>query len=243
LRLLVVDDEPPARARLRALVDEIGGAEVVAEAASGLQALELAQTLEPEVVLLDIRMPGMDGVEVARHLSRLPRPPAVVFTTAYEAHALAAFEVHAVDYLLKPIRKERLAEALARVRQRRPRETYDAFADPGSVRTHVSAVQHGRLRLVAVGEVRYFLADQKYVAAGFPGGELLLEESLRQLETELGERFLRVHRNALVALAHVEALEREADGLFRVRLQGVPIRPAISRRLLAAVRQRLRNGR
>ena len=243
MKVLVVDDEPPARARLRALVSEITGAEVVEEAASGLQALELAQTLEPAVVLLDIRMPWMDGIEVARHLSRLPRPPAVVFTTAYEAHALAAFEVHAIDYLLKPIRKERLAEALARARQMKPGKADEAIVALGGARTHVSAVQQGRLRLVAVAEVRYFLADQKYVTAGFPGGELLLEEPLRQLEEELGSRFLRIHRNALVGLSHIEALERDSDGLHRVRLRDVPVTPAVSRRLLGTVKARLRNGR
>ena len=180
MKVLVVDDEPLARARLAALVAEIGGATVVGEAANGLQALEMAQASGPEVVLLDVRMPGMDGVETARHLARLPCPPAVVFTTAYEVHALSAFEVRAIDYLLKPIRRERLAEAL------------------------------------------------------------LLEESLRQLEAELGARFLRVHRNALVAPAHAEAVERGDDGLYHVRLRGVGLAPAVSRRLLAGVRERLR---
>ena len=210
------------------------------EAADGLQALELAQASGPEVVLLDVRMPGMDGVETARHLARLPCPPAVVFTTAYEVHALSAFEVRAVDYLLKPIRRERLAEALLRARLLAPQRAEALTAGPGEARTHVSATHQGRLRLVPVTEVRYLVADQKYVTAGFPGGELLLEESLRQLETELGARFLRVHRNALVAPAHAEALERGDDGLFHVRLRGVGLAPAVSRRLLAGVRERLR---
>ena len=240
MKVLVVDDEPLARARLAALVAEIGGATVVGEAANGLQALEMAQASGPEVVLLDVRMPGMDGVETARHLARLPCPPAVVFTTAYEVHALSAFEVRAIDYLLKPIRRERLAEALLRARQLAPHRAEALTALPGGVRTHVSATQQGRLRLVPVTEVRYLVAGQKYVAAGFPGGELLLEESLRQLEAELGARFLRVHRNALVAPAHAEAVERGDDGLDHVRLRGVGLAPAVSRRLLAGVRERLR---
>jgi two-component system response regulator AlgR len=240
VKVLVVDDEPPARTRLRGLLAEIGGVEVAGEAGSGLAALELASTDPPDLVLLDVRMPGMDGLEVARHLSRLPSPPAVIFTTAYESHALSAFEVCAVDYLLKPVRRERLAEALARARQMTRTRAHDLPSEPGAARTHVSATQQGRLRVVPIAEVRYFLADQKYVSAGFPGGELLLEESLRQLEEELGGHFLRVHRNALVALAHVEALERDDDGLHRVRLRGVSSRLAVSRRLLALVRQRLR---
>ena len=137
-------------------------------------------------------------------------------------------------------RRERLAEALLRARQLAPQRAEALTAGPGEARTHVSATQQGRLRLVPVTEVRYLLADQKYVTAGFPGGELLLEESLRQLETELGARFLRVHRNALVAPAHAEALERGDDGLFHVRLRGVGLAPAVSRRLLAGVRERLR---
>ena len=240
MKVLIVDDEPLARARLASLVAEIGGATVVGEAADGLQALEMAQASGPEVVLLDVRMPGMDGVETARHLARLPCPPAVVFTTAYEAHALSAFEVRAIDYLLKPIRRERLAEALLRARQLAPHQAEALTAAPGGARTHVSATHQGRLRLVPVTEVRYLVAGQKYVAAGFPGGELLLEESLRQLEAELGARFLRVHRNALVAPAHAEAVERGDDGLYHVRLRGVGLAPAVSRRLLAGVRERLR---
>lgn len=242
MKVLVVDDEPPARSRLRSLLADIGGVEVVGEAASGVQAIDLAQSAAPELVLLDVRMPGMDGIEVARHLACLPRPPAVVFTTAYEGHALSAFEVQAVDYLLKPVRRERLAEALARA-QHLTRAHASALAGPtDAVRTHVSATHQGRLRIVPVEEVRYFLADHKYVSAGFPGGEVLLEDSLRQLEQELGERFLRVHRNALVAVAHVEAVDRGVTGLYEVRLRGVPVRVAVSRRMLAAVRARLRAG-
>jgi two-component system response regulator AlgR len=240
VKVLIVDDESLARARLASLLAEMDDATVVGEAAGGLQALEIAEASEPDVALLDVRMPGMDGIELARHLARLPRPPAVIFTTAYEAHALSAFEVRAVDYLLKPIRRERLADALLRARQLTPGQAEAAAAGFGGTRTHVSATHQGRLRLLPVAEVRYLIADQKYVAAGFPGGELLLEESLRQLETELGDRFLRVHRNALVAPAHVEALERGEDGLFHVRLRGVAQAPAVSRRLLAVVRERLR---
>jgi two-component system response regulator AlgR len=243
MRVLVVDDEPPARVRLRGLLSDISGIELAGEAASGLAALELASADRPDVVLLDVRMPGMDGLEVARHLSRLPSPPAVIFTTAYETHALSAFEVHAVDYLLKPVRRERLAEALARARQMTRTRAEGLPAQIGTARTHVSATQQGRLRIVPIAEVRYFLADQKYVTAGFPGGEILLEDSLRQLEVELSDGFLRVHRNALVALAHVEALARGEDGLYRVHLRGVPTHLAVSRRLLAGVRQRLREGR
>ena len=242
MKILVVDDEPPARARLRALIDELGAGTVVAEAGNGRTALEAAHQSGAEVVLMDIRMPGMDGLEAARHLSRVERPPAVIFTTAYDAHALAAFEANAVDYLLKPIRRERLASALAKARsigRGRIEELARELPSDGP-RTHVSATLHGDLRLVPVAEVRYFRAEHKYVTARFPSGELVLDEPLSALEQEFGARFLRVHRNALVAVAHVRGLERDARGHHRVRLDGVDERIEVSRRMLGQVRRALR---
>lgn len=240
MRIAIVDDEALARERLAALLVELGGHEVVAQAANGVEALAVAQALAPEVMLLDIRMPRMDGLEAARHLACLPAPPAVVFTTAYGEHALAAFDAQAVDYLLKPVRRERLAQALARAAALRPAALERLAEALASARTVLSAVQRGRLVFAPVPEVRALVADHKYVTVHWPGGELLLDESLKNLEQEFGERFLRVHRNALVAPAHVAALERDDQGDWQLRLRGLPLTVRVSRRLLADVRRRLR---
>lgn len=238
MRILIVDDEPLARERLRRLVVELGRDDVIGEAGDGPGAIEAVQNSNPDLVLLDIRMPGMDGLEVAHHLRTLANPPAVVFATAFGDHALAAFEANAVDYLLKPIRAERLAAALERVRGLAAphREVLPA----ASVRTHLSAVVKGRLQLVPVAEIRYLRADQKYVEAVWPEGRVLVEDSLKSLEVEFPRRFLRVHRNALVAVDYVAALERLDDGEMVVVLRGTSDRVAVSRRLIGEVRQRLR---
>jgi len=242
-RILIVDDEPLARERLRALLAEIGVGEVVGEAGSGLEALVVAQDLRPEIVLLDIRMPGMDGLEAALHLSRCAPAPAVIFTTAYDEHALAAFEAEAVGYLLKPIRPERLRAALAKAEAltlARASAATHARGHATSARTHFSALVKGSLRLVPLAEVRYLQADQGYVSVCHPGGELLIEESLKTLEEELGDAFLRIHRNTLVAVAHVSALERDALGNASVMLRDVTGKLPVSRRLSGQVRKRLR---
>ncbi len=241
-RILIVDDEPLARERLRALLAELDAGEVVGEAGSGMEALELVERAQPDVVLLDIRMPGMDGLETALHLARRAPAPAVVFTTAYDEHALAAFEAQAVDYLLKPIRPERLRAALTKAEVL----TLARAAALGGARvvaqgrTHFSALVKGSLRLVPLAEVRYLQADQGYVSVFHPGGELLIEEALRSIEEELGDTFLRIHRNTLVAVAHVSALERDALGNASIALRGVGAKLPISRRLLSQVKKRLR---
>jgi two-component system response regulator AlgR len=240
MRVLVVDDEPLARQRLRALLGEVAPQAQVSEAANGAEALSGAGQELPDVVLLDIRMPGIDGLEVARHLAGLPAPPAVVFTTAYDQHALDAFEARAVDYLLKPVRAERLGAALARAQALRPTLVARADAREARRRTHLCVSGHGGLELVPVAEIRYLCAEHKYVTIGTPGGERLTEEPLKDLEAELGESFLRVHRSALVALAHVTGLARDAEGHHRVRLAGVSREIEVSRRLLPAVRRQIR---
>jgi len=243
VRVLIVDDEPPARARLTGLVAEIAGAEVAGEAGTGREALDRVQRLAPELVLLDVRMPGMDGLEVARHLATLDAPPAVIFTTAYDQHALSAFEANAVDYLLKPIRRERLEAALARAGRLSRAQLASLAASPaaaGEARTHLSATTGGNLEIVPVAEVRYFQAGDKYVTVRSAERGILVEDPLKSLEDEFGDTFLRVHRNALVALAHVTGLERSASGALRVRLDGVEETLAVSRRLAARVRRALR---
>lgn len=232
MRILVVDDEAPARARLKAMLAELGAGEVVAEAANGEEALQACQVYRPDVVLLDIRMPGVDGLQAAVRMGMAAEPPAVIFVTAYGDHALAAFEAEAVDYLLKPVRRERLAEALKKAR-RLNRAQIEALAQ-GTVearaREHLLCRRRGQLELIPIVEVRYLQADQKYVTVNHLGGEDLIEDSLRQLEDEFGERFVRIHRNALVARAFLGGLERDADGRCYVRVRDTDLRLEVSRR-------------
>ncbi len=243
MRALVVDDEPLARERLTRQLRGLPDVEVVGEAGNGREALEAAQRLRPDVVLLDIRMPGMDGLEAARHLAALQTPPAVIFTTAYGEHALEAFDHHAVDYLLKPIRGERLAAALAGC-TRVNRAQLSALSDgegAASARTHLCARRHGDLVMVPIDEVVFFQADQKYVRVVYAEGELLLEESLKALHDEFGERFVRIHRNALVARRALRALVHDG-GSLKVELAGSDERLEVSRRHAATLRTLLRGG-
>jgi two-component system response regulator AlgR len=241
LRVLVVDDEPLARERLAHLVEEVPDAELAGIAASGEQALLLAGTLRPEVILLDIRMPGMDGLETARHLSRMPEPPAVIFTTAFDEHALAAFEVQAAGYLLKPVRQEKLEEALARARRpNRAQLTRIADGAGGGPRTRIAIRARDELKLITVENILCFIADLKYTTLRHTAGEELIEEPLKALEDEFAASFVRVHRNSLVALAHVEGLEKDAEGHQVVRLRNGAGTLAVSRRLSADVARKLK---
>jgi two-component system response regulator AlgR len=242
MRVLVVDDEAPARERLRRLLEGLDNCSVCGEAATGLSALGLAEEHQPDVLLMDIRMPGMDGLEAARHLLALEQPPAVIFTTAYSDHALEAFETHAVDYLLKPVRRERLAEALENARRltRVQAAALQQEGRHGTARTRICVRVRGSLQLIPVDEIRYFQADQKYVSVASPQGELLIEETLKSLEDEFRDRFIRVHRNALVAVRFLYGLEKDAGGKFRIQLEGVDGRPEVSRRHVAEVRQRIK---
>ncbi len=243
MRVLIVDDEALARDRLRSLLETLPDCEVVGEAAGGREALELAQRLQPDVVLLDIRMPGMDGLEAARHLGTLERPPAIVFATAYGDYALEAFDAQAVDYVLKPVRRERLERALAQARRLTQAQVAELEAAHGGApraRTHICARLRGNLQLVPVAEVYYFQADQKYVTVRHRGGEVLIEESLKSLEREFGERFVRVHRNALVAAAYLAGMERTPEGRCYVRLKGIEDRIEVSRRHVPGLRRRLK---
>jgi two-component system response regulator AlgR len=239
-RVLIVDDEPPARARLRQLLAEIPGTECAGEAATGEEAMALTATTAPDVVLLDIRMPGIGGLEAARRLATLPEPPAVIFITAYEQHALEAFEAEASGYLLKPVRRERLAAALERAR-RPSRAQLSSLQEPAALRrAHVSARVRDHIKLIPVADVLCFIAEQKYTTVRHTGGEDLIEDSLRALEEEFGALFVRIHRNALVSLSQVEALDKDPEGRFSVRLRHGAGRLQVSRRLAAEVQRRLR---
>ena len=239
MRVLIVDDEKLARERLKELLNDIGGYTVVGEAMNGAEAVERASELNPDVLLMDIRMPGMDGLEAAMHLMGMEHPPSVIFTTAYDQHALDAFEVNAVDYLLKPIRKDRLANALTKAKkltQKQAREISQARAEP-QARTHISVHLRGNIRLVPVPDIVYFLADSKYVAVRTRAEEHLIEDSLVNLEKEFGDRFLRIHRNALVATPSIKGIEKSPGGTWQVSFKELDTKLDVSRRHTAAVRR------
>jgi two-component system response regulator AlgR len=243
MKALIVDDEPLARERLAALIGEIAGVEVAGEATNGVEALEAAARLKPDVVLLDIRMPVMDGLEVARHLDAIESPPAVIFCTAYQDHALEAFEANAVDYLVKPIRAERLGAALAKAQRLSGTvvRRVEMSSEPGRRRSHLCARVRGSLVLVAVGDIDYLLAEDKYVVVHHAKGQVLIEEPLTQLEEEFGDRFVRIHRNCLVALAKLSGLDRAADGRVLARVSGASVPLEVSRRNLPALRKLVRS--
>lgn len=241
LPVLIVDDELPARERLQRLVGELAGFAVAGTCANGVDALALLGKLKPAILLLDIRMPGMTGIEVARHLSTLAEPPAIVFTTAYDEYALEAFESQAVGYLLKPVRLERLEQALRHASRLTPPQlkSIAAPAAPLATRQHIAVRVRDELKLIPVKEIRYFRADQKYVTVRHSRGEDLIDESLKALEEEFAQDFVRAHRSVLVGLAHVEALERVAEEGYALRLRGEAEPIAVSRRQIADLRKRL----
>lgn len=232
MRILIADDEPLARARLAAMLRDCDGVEVVASVGDGEAALAACMQTRPDLVLLDIAMPGLDGIGVARRLAGLPDPPQLVFCTAYEQHALAAYELRAADYLLKPARLERLREALARaqvLRQRRP-----------AVAATLPAQVHGAPVRIPLAEILYLGADEKYVTVHRAGGEVLIEQSLKTIEETFPDRFVRVHRACLIPRERLLGLQRDADGTMRALIVGSDATPEVSRRNLPAVRKLLR---
>jgi len=242
VKILIVDDEKPARDRLSRMVGELKEHELVGEAVNGLEALGMAQSLEPDIVLLDIRMPGMDGIEAARHISRLDEPPAVVFTTAFSDHALEAFETHAVDYLLKPVKQDRLQAAMdAAVRPTRAQASKSGDVLSGlEPRQHICARVRGSLVLVPIENIYYFHAEQKYVTVRHIEGEVLIEDALKSLEKEFGDRFYRIHRNALVSLSWLAGMQSENDG-HQVTFRDIDDTLEVSRRHLPGVRKIIKN--
>ena len=242
VRVLIVDDELPARRRLQELLSDCSeriALVVAGEAANGREALELAAATAPDVVLLDIRMPEIEGIEVARHLQKFPHPPAIVFTTAYDAYAIKAFEVHAVDYLLKPIRAARLEQALVRARSAAPPKDETLRSLQPEARVHLCAQERGRIHLIPVADIIYLKAELKYVTVRTAERDFLIEESLTRLEQEFAERYVRIHRNCLVARAAIRGFERvqdEGEGHWVVLLNGLDETLAVSRRQQHIVR-------
>ncbi len=249
MKILVVDDELLARERLLRLLQKLQPSARCWQAADGEQALALIREHNPDLLLLDVRMPGMSGIELAERLDEQDQPPAVIFCTAYDQYALEALQHQAVAYLLKPVREVELARALAgagrvnRVQLASLAALEGVSADvaapqPGQ-RAHLASQSHRGLETMPVAEIRCLLAEQKYVTACSPSAQLLIPDTLKELEREFGDRFLRVHRNALVARAHITRLQRDEDGTWTVVLDGVEHRPVVSRRHLAQVKQRL----
>ena len=250
LKILVVDDEPLARDRLRELLADIAiqfPSAVVGEAGNGVAALEFLRDHAVDVVLADIRMPGMDGIELAGHLGAFRAPPAVIFTTAYDNYAAQAFDLNAVDYLLKPVRAQRLLVALQKVQAAQPADP-ELLASVGRAvrgggRSHLSCLERGRLLLVPVGEVLYFKADLKYVTARTVDREYLLDEALTHLESEFAERFIRLHRAVLVARTALAGFEKaagdDAEAYGWALLRGVPDKLPVSRRQWAPAKSAL----
>ena len=236
LRVFIVDDEPPARTRLRDLLNDCGAQlalEIVGEAGNGREALEKLTSIAADVVLLDTRMPQMDGIELAQHLNKLPKPPVVIFTTAYDAYAIKAFDLRVIDYLLKPIRLGRLFEALNRARLAVPVQTEvlrELLPEP---RRNLSIHERGKIHLIPIEQVLYLRAELKYVTVRTAEREYLIEESLNALEKEFLTRFVRIHRNCLIAKEAIAGFEKggdEGESGWMVRLKGLEDLLAISRR-------------
>lgn len=228
--ILVVDDELPARRRLQRLLEGLPGARLVGAVGSADEAWAICQQQTVDVLLLDINLPGSNGLALARRLKALDKPPAVIFVTAHEEHAVDAFDLAATDYLVKPLRAERLARALARIEPSKP-------TTPAPIA--LTARLGEKTRSMALAQVRVLMAEDKYTRAFSPEGELLLEDSLVSLEQRFPGHFVRVHRNALVARGHIEALIRDEQGRDRVVIEGVAITPLVARRRLGDIRQAL----
>ncbi|MGB8518088.1 MAG: LytTR family DNA-binding domain-containing protein [Gallionella sp.] len=236
LRVFIVDDELPARNRLRELLHDCNdqiALEIVGEAGNGQEALDKLSETPADVVLMDIRMPQMDGIELAQHLQKLAKPPVIIFTTAYDAYAIKAFEVRAIDYLLKPIRLGRLFDALTRARDAVPIQTEvlrDLLPEP---RKHFSIHERGKIHLVPVDTVLFLRAELKYITVCTTEREYLIEESLTALEKEFSMRFVRIHRNCIVAKEAIVGFQKggdENESGWMVKLKGVEETLPISRR-------------
>jgi two-component system, LytTR family, response regulator AlgR len=240
LKILIADDEAPARSRMRDLLGGIAHVEIVAEAKNGKEAIDLAETCKPDVMLLDIRMPVMDGIEAAQHAQKLEPKPHIIFTTAFDAYAIKAFDLNAIDYLLKPIRQERLQAAINKAHALQPNQI-EALKPLQKARSHLSIHERGRVLLVPIETIVYLRAELKYITVRTAEREYLIEESLTHLEVEFGERFIRLHRNCLVAPQFITGYEKrqndDNEQQWVALLKNIPETIAISRRQQHLVKQ------
>lgn len=243
IKVLIADDEIPARTRLRQMVSAIADSEVVGEADNGREVVRLCTELSPDIVLLDIRMPDMDGIEAARHLDVLEKGPAVIFTTAFDHYAIEAFDAHAIGYLLKPVRQERLERAIEHAKQFGKLQigTLARGFDQPSPRSNICVRRASGLQLIPVDEILYFQADQKYVTVRHLRGEDLIDEPLKDLMQEFSECFIRIHRNSLIALAYLDHMDKSSDGQYRIWLKHCDNPLAVSRRHVTTVKDCLRH--
>jgi len=244
MEILIVDDEPLARQRLVRMIEKLEEHNIIAEAENADAALIAINEHDPDIILLDVRMPGKDGLTLAHEISKLDCPPAIIFCTAFDQYALDAFGTEAIGYLLKPIKAEQLQDALNKAQklnkvQRASAQT-TAAADNKNSRTHISAKTRRGIELIPLEDVRYFVADHKYVTVFHRNGEHLLDETLKELEEEFARRFIRIHRNTLISVKHIEAIERATQGQYQVRLADTEQRPIISRRHVSNVKELLR---
>lgn len=239
MKVLIVDDEPLARERLLRLVAKLLPDCQCQQVGDGEAALQCVAESAPDLILLDIRMPGMDGIEVATRVGELEEPPAIIFCTAYDEYALEALKQQALDYLLKPVREADLSRALGNAGRVNRLQMAALNGESEAGRRQVSSHTHRGLETMAVDQVRCFVAEHKYVTAIGSGQQLVLPDTLKELEQEFAGSFVRVHRNALVALAHIERLQRAEDGSWVVELAGIDMAPAVSRRHLSEVKQAL----
>lgn len=238
MKILIVDDEPLARERLQRHLQEIDSDCEITEAENGFIALEQCEQHNPDLVLLDIRMPGMDGIETAGKLSKLETPPAIIFTTAYDEYALDAFDAHAIAYLLKPIRKEKLENALQSAKQLNRVQLQSIQPEETDTQENYLSVRiHSGLRKIELEDVFYFLAEQKYVSVKYREGEVLIEESLKSLEERFSNTFIRIHRNALIAKKQLKAIRKDQQGRYLTELKDIDDKIEVSRRHVAMVRK------
>ncbi len=240
MKVLIADDEPLARARLARMLTDLPGCQLLEEqAASGNETLELCKRLQPDVLLLDIQMPGMDGLEVAATLDRQENPPAIIFCTAHDEFALPAFAVNALGYLVKPVRMEQLQQAMERVARlaagRHARQHPGTEQSAG--RSHISAKTHKGIECIALADILYFQAEHKYVTIHHINGETLIDESLKALESEFSGLLVRIHRSTLVNQTFIERLERNSNGQQLLHLKGRSAPLPVSRRHAGVVRE------
>jgi len=238
MKILIADDEQLARERLHRQLQELSDNHEIIEADNGLTAIEQTQKYSPDIVLLDIRMPGMDGLEAANKLSEFETPPAIIFTTAYDEYALKAFDSHAIAYLLKPVRKEKLDKALQSAKRLNRVQLQNLQSEEPEVKEEYLSVRiHSGIRKIDLNDIFYFQAEQKYVTVKYRDGEVLIEESLKSLESRFGEKFIRIHRNALVSKQQLKAIRKDQQGRYLTELKNIDEKIEVSRRHVAAVRK------
>ena len=241
MKYLVVDDEHLARARLKELVARIRPEAEIIEASNGEEAITQFETYKPSLALVDIRMPGIGGIELAYHLSSVEQPPAVIFTTAHNEYALQAFDANAIDYLLKPIEVERLNRALQKAEPLSDKQN-QVLKKGDELRTHISVKERGRLKLIPLGDIGYFKAGNKYVTAKTRKAEYLLTETLNQLEEQLSHQFIRIHRNALISTKYLEGIEKISEDKWQVFFQVFDEKLEVSRRQKPIIRSWLKGN-